>query len=73
VISLPRDAREEAAFQHLMNKRMIFLAPETGPGRCREPHFRFKAGESTPDSEKSDKRRCRSPKEQEAARKKHRN
>ncbi len=72
VIAVPRRHREEAAFQHLMNKKMLFRPPETGPDRCRRPHFRFKSGEPTPDSERTDRRRNRSPEEQEAARKRHR-
>jgi hypothetical protein len=73
VIAVPKSPRERAAFQHLLNKKMLFRAPETGPDRCREPHFRFKSGESTPDSERTDRRRNRSPEGQEAARKRHRN
>jgi hypothetical protein len=73
VIALPRSIKEKTAFQHLLNKKMLFRAPETGPGRFREPHFQFKFGESTPDSEKADRRRNRSPEGQEAARKRHRN
>ncbi len=72
VIAAPRSLREETAFQHLVYKGMLFRAPETGPGRCREPHFRFTSGEPTPDSERTDRRRGRSPGGQEAARKRHR-
>ncbi len=68
----PRNLREETAFQHLVYKGMLFRAPETGPDRCREPHFRFTSGEPTPDSGRTDRRRDRSPEEQEAARKRHR-
>jgi hypothetical protein len=73
VIAIPRSPKEKMAFQHLLNKKMLFRAPETGPDRCREPHFRFKSGESTPDSERTDRRRNQSPEGQEAARKRHRN
>jgi hypothetical protein len=72
VIAIPRSHREETAFQHLMNKKMLFRAPDTGPDRCRRPHFRFNSGEPTPNSERTDRRRNRSPEEQEAARKRHR-
>jgi hypothetical protein len=72
VIAAPRNLREETAFQHLVYKNMLFRAPETGPDRCRRPHFRFNSGEPTPDSERTDRRRDRSPEEQEAARKRHR-
>ncbi len=73
VISIPKSPRERLAFQRLLNKKMLFRAPETGPGRIREPHFRFKSGESTPDSERTDRRQNRSPEGHEAARKRHRN
>ena len=74
MIAIPRSPKEKLAFQQLLNKKMLFRAPETGPGdRCREPHFRFKSGESTLDSERTDRRRNRSPEGQEAARKRHRN
>jgi hypothetical protein len=73
VIVVPRNDRESAAFQHLINKRMIFPAPETGPERCREPHFRFQSGEPRLDSDRADRQQDRSPVEQEAAQKKHRN
>jgi hypothetical protein len=73
VIAIPKDPKEKTAFQHLLNKKMLFRAPETGPDRFREPHFWFKSGELTPDSEKADRRRNRSPEGQEAARKRHRN
>ncbi len=74
VIAIRRSPKEKLAFQQLLNKKMLFRAPETGPGdRCREPHFRFKSGESTLDSERTDRRRNRSPEGQEAARKRHRN
>ncbi len=43
VIAMPKVAKEKTAFQHLLNKKMLFRAPETGPDRFREPHF----GEST--------------------------
>ncbi len=72
VIAAPRSLTEETAFQHLMYKGMLFRAPETGPDRCREPHFRFASGEPTPDSERTDRRRGRSPGGQEVARKRHR-
>jgi hypothetical protein len=72
VITAPRSLTEETAFQHLMKKGMLFRAPETGPDRCREPHFRFAFGEPTPDSERADRRRGRSPGGQEAAGKRHR-
>ena len=72
VIAAPRSLREETAFQHLVYKGMLFQAPETGPDRCREPHFRFTSGEPTPDSERTDRRRDRSPGGQKAARKRHR-
>ena len=73
MIAIPRSPKEKLAFQQLLNKKMLFRAPETGPDRCREPHFRFKSGESTLDSERTDRRRNRSPEGQEAARKRHRN
>ncbi len=73
VIAIPKGPKERTAFQHLLNKKMLFRAPETGPDRFRELHFRFKSGESTPDSEKADRQRNRSPEGQEAARKRHRN
>jgi hypothetical protein len=73
MIAIPRSPKEKLAFQQLLNKKMLFRAPETGPDRCREPHFRFKSGEPTPDSERTDRRRNRSPEGQEAARKRHRN
>jgi hypothetical protein len=73
VIAIPRNDKERAAFQHPMNKRMIFPTLETGPERCREPHFRFQAGELRLDGDRADRRRDRSPVEQETARKKHRN
>jgi hypothetical protein len=46
VIAIPKGSKERAAFQHRLNKRMLFRAPETGPDRFWEPHFRFKSGES---------------------------
>ena len=73
MIAIPRSPKEKLAFQQLLNKKMLFRASETGPDRCREPHFRFKSGESTLDSERTDRRRNRSPEGQEAARKRHRN
>jgi hypothetical protein len=72
-VAIPRSPKEKLVFQQLLNKKMRFRAPETGQGRCRELHFRFKSGESTLDSEKTDRRRNRSPEGQEAARKRHRN
>ncbi len=44
-----------------------------GPDRCKQPHFRFRAGEPILGSERVDRRRSRSPEKQEAARKRHRN
>jgi hypothetical protein len=72
-IAIPRSQKEKLVFQQLLNRKMLFRAPEAGPDRCREPHFRFKSGEPTLDSEKTDRRRNRSPEGQEAARKRHRN
>ncbi len=72
VITAPRSLAEETAFQHLMKKGMLFRAPETGPDRYCEPHFRFASGEPTPDSERADRQRGRSPEGQEAVRKRHR-
>jgi hypothetical protein len=72
VIAAPRSLKEETAFQHLMYKRMLFQAPETGPDRYREPHFHFTSREPTPDRERTDRWRGRSPGGQEAARKRHR-
>jgi hypothetical protein len=56
VLAIPRNDNERAAFQHLMNKRMIFPALETGPERCQEPHFRFQAGQPRLDSDRADRR-----------------
>ncbi len=72
-VAILRSPKEKLVFQQLLNKKMLFRVLETGPDRCREPHFRFKSGESTLDSEKTDRRRNRSPEGQEAARKRHRN
>jgi hypothetical protein len=72
-IALPRSEKEKLVFQQLLNRKMLFQAPKAGPDRCREPHFRFKSGEPVLDSERTDRRRIRSPEGQEAARKRHRN
>ncbi len=72
-IALPRSEKEKLVFKKLLNRKMLFRAPEAGPDRCREPHFRFKAGEPVLGSERTDRRRTRSPEGQEAARKRHRN
>jgi hypothetical protein len=72
-IALPRSEKEKLVFQQLLNRRMLFRAPEAGPDRCREPHFRFKSREPVLDSGRTDRRRTRSPEGQEAARKRHRN
>jgi hypothetical protein len=72
-IALPRSEKEKLVFQQLLNKKLLFRAPEAGPNRCREPHFRFKTGEPVLGSERTDRRRTRSPDGQEAARKRHRN
>jgi hypothetical protein len=71
-IALPRSEEEKLVFQQLLNRKLLFQAPEAGPDRCREPHFRFKSGESALNSERTDRRRIRSPEMQEAARKRHR-
>ncbi len=60
-------------FQQLLDRKMLFRAPRAGPDRCREPHFRLRAGEPILSSERIDRRRDRSPEGQEAARKRHRN
>jgi hypothetical protein len=66
-IALPRSEKEKLVFQQLLNRKMLFRAPEAGP------HFRFKSGEPVLDSGRTDRRRTRSPEGQEAARKRHRN
>jgi hypothetical protein len=72
-IALPRGEEERLVFQQLLDKKMLFRDPGTGPDRCKQPHFRFKAGEPILGSERADRRRSRSPEKQEAARKRHRN
>ncbi len=72
-IALPRDEEERLMFQQLLDKKMLFRDPGTGPDRCKQPHFRFRAGEPILGSERTDRRRSRSPEKQEAARKRHRN
>ncbi len=72
-IALPRSEREKLVFQQLLDRKMLFRAPGAGSDRCREPHFRFRAGEPILGSERIDRRRNRSPEGQEAARKRHRN
>jgi hypothetical protein len=72
IITAPRSLAENTAFQHLMRKGMLFRAPETGPDEYYGPHFRFASGEPTPDRERADRRRGRSPGWQEAAKKRHR-
>ncbi len=72
-IALPRDEEERLVFQQLMDKKMLFQDPGTGPNRCKEPHFRFRAREPILSSERVDRRRNRNPEKQEAARKRHRN
>ena len=72
IITAPRSLAEETALQHLMKKGMLFRAPETGPDKYYGPHFRFASGEPTPDSERADRRRGRSPGWQETAKKRHR-
>ncbi len=72
-IALPRGEEERLVFQQLLDRKMLFRDPGAGPDRCREPHFRFRAGELILSSERVDRRRNRSPEKQEAARKRHRN
>jgi hypothetical protein len=72
-IALPRSEEERLVFQQLLDKKMLFRDPGTGPDRCKQPHFRFRAGEPIRGSEGADRRRSRSPEKQEAARKRHRN
>jgi hypothetical protein len=72
-IALPRSEKEKLVFQQLLDRRMLFRAPGAGPDRCRELHFRFRAGEPILGSERADRRRSRSPGGQEAARKRRRN
>ena len=72
-IALPRGEKEKLVFQQLLDRKMLFRDPGAGPDRCREPHFRFRAGEPILSSERIDRRRNRSPEKQEAARKRHRN
>jgi hypothetical protein len=72
-IALPRSEKEKLVFQQLLNRKMLFRAPEAGLDRCREPHFRFKAGEPVLGGERTDRRWTLSPEGQEAARKRHRN
>ncbi len=72
-IALPRGEEERLVFQQLLDKKMLFRDPGAGPDRCKEPHFRFRAGEPILSSERIGRRRSRSPEKQEAARKRHRN
>jgi hypothetical protein len=72
IITAPRSLAEETALQHLMKRGMLFRAPEEGPDKYRGPHFRFTSGEASPDSERADRRRGRSPGWQETAKKRHR-
>ena len=72
IITAPRSLAEETALQNLIGRGMLFRAPERGPERYRGPHFRFTSGETTPESERADRRRGRSPGWQETARKRHR-
>jgi hypothetical protein len=72
-IALPRGEKEKLVFQQLLDRKMLFRALGAGPDRCREPHFRFRAGEPILGSERIDRRQNRSPEGQEAARKRHRN
>ena len=72
-IALPRGEEERLVFQQLLDKKMLFRDPGTGPDRCKQPHFRFRAGEPILGSERADRRRSRSPEKQEAARKTYRN
>jgi hypothetical protein len=72
IITAPRSLAEETALQNLIRRGMLFRAPERGPERYRGPHFRFTSGETTPESERADRRRGRSPGWQETARKRHR-
>ncbi len=72
-IALPRGEEERLVFQQLLDKKMLFRDPGTGPDRYKQPHFRFRAGEPILGSERADRRRSRSPEKQEAARKRHRN
>ncbi len=72
IITAPRSLAEETALQNLMRRGMLFGAPEGGPERYRGPHFRFTSGETSPESERADRRRGRSPGWQETAKKRHR-
>ena len=72
IITALRSLAEETALQQLMKRGMLFRAPEEGPDKYHGPHFRFTSGETTPESERADRRRGRSPGWQETARKRHR-
>ena len=69
----PEGEEERLVFQQLLDRKMLFRDPGAGPDRCKEPHFRFRAGEPILSSERIGRRRSRSPEKQEAARKRHRN
>ena len=69
----PEDKEEKLVFQQLLEKKMLFRDPGTGPDRHKLPHLRFRAGEPIRSSEGADRRRSRSPERQETARKRHRN
>ena len=72
-IALPRGEEERQVFQQLLDKKMLFRDPGTGPEGYKQPCFRFRAGEPIRSSEGADRRRSRSPERQETARKRHRN
>jgi hypothetical protein len=72
-IALPRGEEERQVFQQLLDKKMLFRDPGTGPEGYKQPCFRFRAGEPIRGGEGADRRRSRSPERQETARKRHRN
>jgi hypothetical protein len=72
-IALPRGEEERQVFQQLLDKKMLFRDPGTGPEGYKQPCFRFRAGEPIWGGEGADRRRSRSPERQETARKRHRN
>ena len=50
-IALPRSEEERLVFQQLLEKKMLFRDPGTGPDRYKLAHFRFRAGEPIRSSE----------------------
>ena len=72
-ITLPRGEEERQVFQQLLDKKMLFRDPGTGPEGYKQPCFRFRAGEPIRGGEGAGRRRSRSPERQETARKRHRN